>query len=65
MNGCTRSRVLTAAKTKDQVQGGLLLDVVVGQSAAVLQLLSGENETLLIRWDAFLVLNLGFHGYRS
>ena len=40
------------------MEGGLLLDVVVGESTAVLQLLSSENETLLIRRDAFLVLNL-------
>jgi len=43
------------------VEGGLLLDVVVRESAAVLELLSGENETLLIRWNSLLVLNLGLH----
>jgi hypothetical protein len=53
---------LLAATTKaeDQVQGGLLLDVVVGESAAIFELLSCEDETLLIRWDSFLVLDLGF-----
>ncbi len=35
-----------------------LLNVVVGESSAVFKLLSGENETLLVRWNAFLVLNL-------
>uniref|UniRef100_A0A224ZAW2 Ubiquitin/40s ribosomal protein s27a fusion n=1 Tax=Rhipicephalus zambeziensis TaxID=60191 RepID=A0A224ZAW2_9ACAR len=40
------------------MKGGLLLDVVVGQCAAVLELLSGKDETLLIWRDAFLVLNL-------
>ena len=39
------------------MEGGLLLDVVVGQSAAILQLLAGEDEALLIRGDALLVLN--------
>merc|ERR1712137_938293 len=39
----------------------LLLDVVVGQSTAILQLLTGENQTLLVRRDAFLVLDLGLH----
>jgi hypothetical protein len=29
---------------------GLLLDVVVGQRAAVLQLLAGKNQTLLVGW---------------
>jgi len=41
------------------VERGLLLDVVVRQGAAVLQLLAGEDETLLVRGDALLVLDLG------
>jgi len=47
-----------SAKSEDQVKGGLLLDVVVGQSAAILELLSSEDESLLIGRDAFLVLDL-------
>jgi len=50
----------SSSESKDQVKGRLLLDVVVGQSAAVLQLLAGEDQTLLIGWNAFFVLNLGF-----
>jgi hypothetical protein len=34
------------------VQRGLLLNVVVGQRAAILQLLAGEDEALLNRRDA-------------
>ncbi len=49
-----------AAKAEHEVQGGLFLDVVVGEGAAVFELLSGEDETLLIWGDAFLILNLGF-----
>ena len=41
-----------------EVERRLLLDVVVGQGAAVLKLLSGENEALLIRGNALLVLDL-------
>ena len=41
-----------AAEAEHQVQRGLLLDVVVGQGALVLQLLPGEDEVLLVRWDA-------------
>ena len=41
------------------MKGGLLLDVVVGESAAVFKLLSGKDEALLIWGDAFLVLNFG------
>jgi hypothetical protein len=50
----------TTAETEHKVEGGLLLDVVVTEGAAVLELLSGKDETLLIRGDALLVLNLGF-----
>jgi len=43
------------------VKGGLLLDVVVLQCAAILELLAREDETLLVRWDALLVLDLRLH----
>ncbi len=33
----------TAAQTEDEVQGGFLLDVVVGQGAAVFELFAGED----------------------
>ena len=49
----------TATETEDQVQGALLLDVVVGEGSAVLELLAGEDQSLLIRRDALLVLDLG------
>ena len=50
-----------AAETEDQVQGRFLLDVVVAQGSAILELLAGEDETLLVRRNAFLVLNLALH----
>ena len=46
----------SSAQPQDQVQGALLLDVVVGQGASVLQLLPSKDETLLVRWNALLVL---------
>ena len=33
----------TTAKTKDEVKGRLLLDIVVGEGAAVFELLTGED----------------------
>merc|ERR1719424_1157684 len=45
-------------QTQDQVESGLLLDVVVGKGATIFQLFAGENETLLIRGDTFFILNL-------
>ena len=41
------------------MKGRLLLDVVVRKGTAVLELLAGEDETLLIGGDALLVLDLG------
>ena len=40
------------------MQGRFLLDVVVAESAPIFKLLSSKDETLLIRWNTFLVLNL-------
>ena len=42
---------------QDQVKGGLLLDVVIGEGPAVLQLLASEDQPLLVRGDALLILN--------
>jgi len=36
------------------------LDVIVGESAAIFELFSGKNETLLIWRNSFLVLNFLF-----
>jgi len=49
----------TTSQSEHQVQGRLLLDVVIGQRPSILQLLSRENQPLLLRWDALLVLDLG------
>ena len=49
----------TATKAEHEVQSGLFLDVVVGEGAAVFELLSGEDKTLLVWGDTFLILNLG------
>ena len=56
--GLLLSLLTTTSQTEDQVQGALLLDVVVGKSSSVLELLSGKDKTLLVRWDALLVLDL-------
>ena len=49
--------VHAAAEAEHEVQRRLLLDVVVGQRAAVLQLLAGEDEPLLVRRDALPVVD--------
>merc|ERR1712066_989846 len=47
----------TTAEAQDQVEGRFLLDVVVRKCAAILQLFACKNQALLIRWNAFLVLD--------
>ena len=45
----------TSTKMEDEMMGGFLLKVVVGQGMTVLKLLSSEDKMLLIRGDAFFV----------
>ena len=48
----------SSSESQDEMEGGLLLDIVVGESSAVLELLSSEDKSLLIWRDTFLVLDL-------
>jgi hypothetical protein len=43
------------------MESRLLLDVVVGQGAAVLKLLACKDQALLIRRNAFLILDLALY----
>ena len=49
----------SASKSEDEMEGGLLLDVVVRESSSILELLSGEDESLLIWGNTFFILDLG------
>jgi len=40
------------------MEGGLLLDVVIRESATVLELLASKDQALLVRRNALLVLDL-------
>jgi len=51
----------TAAKTKDQVEGRLFLDVIVRESTPVLELLAGKDQPLLVWGDSLLVLDLSLN----
>uniref|UniRef100_UPI0021E3D542 hypothetical protein n=1 Tax=Vibrio vulnificus TaxID=672 RepID=UPI0021E3D542 len=46
-------------ETQHQVKGRLLLDVVVSQGTTILELLAGEDQTLLVGRNTLLVLDLG------
>jgi len=48
------------SQTKNQMKGGLLLDVVIRKGPTILKLLSSKDQSLLIRRDSFFVLNLSF-----
>merc|ERR1711956_210368 len=51
----------TSTKPENQVKGTFLLDVIVGQSAAIFELLAGKNQSLLIWRNTFLILDLGLN----
>jgi len=50
--------ISTTSESENQVECGLLLDVVVRKGSSILQLLSSEDKSLLIWWDTLFVLNL-------
>ena len=43
----------------------LLLNVVIGQGSAILQLLTSENQSLLVRRNALLVLDFALNGLNA
>merc|ERR1712014_115474 len=47
----------TSAKAQDQVQCALFLDVVIRKSTTILELFACEDQALLIRRNAFLILD--------
>ena len=53
---------MTTAESEYQMEGGLLLNIVVRESSTVFELLSGEDEALLVGRDALLVLDLSLYG---
>ena len=54
---------VSTSESEDEMEGGLFLDVVILESSAVLKLLSGEDESLLIWGNSFLVLDLGLDSF--
>merc|ERR1719360_271604 len=51
----------TTSQPEDQVKGGLLLDIIIRQGASIFQLLASEDQSLLVRGNSLLILNLGLH----
>jgi hypothetical protein len=48
-----------ATETENEVKSGFLLNIVIRESATIFKLFSSKDQALLVRWNAFLVLNLG------
>merc|ERR1712051_581229 len=49
----------TTTEAKHKMKSRFLLDIIVGERATVFELLSSENQPLLLGGNAFLILNLG------
>merc|ERR1719391_1139305 len=52
------TKMHTSPETEHKMESGLLLDVVVGKGPSVFELLASEDQPLLVRGDALLVLDL-------
>jgi hypothetical protein len=52
------AHLLTTTKTEDQMESRLLLNVVITQGTTILQLLTSKDQSLLVRWDTLLILDL-------
>ena len=55
----------SSSQSEHQMESAFLLDVVVREGSSIFQLLSSEDESLLIRRDSFLILNLGLHVFNG
>ena len=52
--------LVSSPKTEDKMEGGLLLDVVVGEGPSVFELLASKDQPLLVWGDALLVLKSNY-----
>ena len=56
-----RVELLATCHGRAEVKGWPPLDVVVRERPVVLELLASEAQSLLVKWDSFLVLDLCLH----
>merc|ERR1719231_424483 len=52
-------------ESQHEVKGAFLLDVIIGQGSAIFELLASKDQSLLIRRNAFLVLDLCLHVFNA
>lgn len=62
---CLDKDLHTSSKSENQVESGFFLDVIVREGSSILKLLSSKNESLLIWWDTFFILDFGFYIFNS
>jgi hypothetical protein len=48
-------------ETENKVESRFFLDVIIGKSTAIFKLLSSEDQALLVRRDALLILDLALN----
>jgi len=51
----------TSSQTQHQMQGTFLLNAIICQGTAIFQLFPSKDQSLLVWWNAFLVLDLFLH----
>merc|ERR1712159_456749 len=57
---CFDENLHTTSQSKNQMQCGLFLNIVIAQCSSIFQLFSSKNQSLLIWWDSFFVLDFSF-----
>merc|ERR1719210_135320 len=57
--------LLPSSQSKNQVKSRFLLDVVIAQSAAILQLFASKDQTLLVWRNSLFVLDLSLHVFNG
>jgi len=55
----------TASQTENQMQSGLLLDVVIREGSTILKLFASKDQPLLVWGNAFLILDFGLDIFNS
>merc|ERR1719481_1843335 len=57
----TRKTSHSTPQAEDEMKGRLFLDIVVGQGPTIFQLLSSKDQSLLVWWNTFLILDLSLY----
>lgn len=45
----------STTQAENQMKSALLLNIIIGEGATILELLAGKDQTLLVRWDTLFV----------